>query len=46
MLTLGIAAGLRQLIGLGAVYPPGVGEEQQPVMGRGDEEVLDHVVAP
>ena len=43
--ALGVARGLGEVVGLGAVDPPGRGEEQQPVVvGRGDE-VLDHVVA-
>ena len=44
VLALGVAPGLLQLVGLGAVDPALVREEQQPVMRRGDEEVLDHVV--
>ena len=32
------------LVRLRAVHPARVREEQQPVVGRGDEEVLDHVV--
>ena len=44
VLTLGVAAGLLHLVRLGAVDAAGVREEQQPVVGGGDEEVLDHVV--
>ena len=44
MLALGITAGLGDLVRLRAVHAALVGEEQQPVVGRGDEEVLDHVV--
>ena len=45
VLALAVAAGIRQLVGLGAVDPAEVGEEEQPVVrGRG-EEVVDHVLA-
>ena len=44
VLALGVAAGLWHLVGLGAVDAALVREEQQPVVGRGDEEVLDDVV--
>ena len=44
MLAAGVAAGLGQLVGLGPVDPALVGEEQDPVVGRGDEEVVDDVV--
>ena len=33
------------LVGLGAVDASEVGEEEQPVVRGGDEEVLDHVIA-
>ena len=46
VLALRVAAGLLHLVRLGAVDPSGGGEEQQPVVGRGDEEVLDHVIRP
>ena len=45
MLALGVAAALWQLVRLRPVDPAEVGEEQQPVVGRRDEEVLDDVVA-
>ena len=45
MLALAVAAGIRQLVGLGAVDPAEVGEEEQPVVRRGREEVVDHVLA-
>ena len=45
MLAARITSGLGQLICLGPIHPAGVGEEQQPMMCRGDEEVLHHVVA-
>ena len=44
VLAPGRARLLRQLMRLGPVDPAPVGEEQQPVVGRGDEEVLDDVV--
>ena len=44
MLALGVAAGLEHLVCLGSVNPALVGEEQQPVMGGGHEEVLNHIV--
>ena len=45
VLAPGVAAGVGQLVGLGPVDPALVGEEQQPVVGRRDEEVVDDVVA-
>ena len=45
VLALGVPAGLGQFVGLGPVDAPEVGEEQQPVVGGGDEEVLHDVVA-
>ena len=45
MAALGVARGLGQVVGLGAVDPPGRGEEQQPVVVGGGDEVLDDVVA-
>ena len=44
VLALGDPAGLRQLVGLRPVDPALVGEEQDPVVGRADEEVADDVV--
>ena len=44
MLTLGVARPLGQLVRLQTVDAPLVGEEQQPVVRRGQEEVVDHVV--
>ena len=44
VLTLGVAAGLGDLVRLRAVDAALRREEQQPVVGRGDEEVLDDVV--
>ena len=44
MLAAGGAARLRQLVGLEAVDAAEVGEEQDPVVGGADEEVLHHVV--
>ena len=44
VLAAGIAAGVGQLVGLRPVDPALVGEEQQPVVGRRHEEVLDDVV--
>ena len=46
MLALGVATGVGQLVGLGPVDPAEVGEEQQPVVRRRGEEVVDHVVGP
>ena len=43
--ALGVALGLGQVVGLGAVDPAGGGEEQQPVVVGRRDEVLDHVVA-
>ncbi len=45
MLPLGVPAGLGQLVRLRPVDPAEVGEEQQPVVGRRGEEVVDHVLA-
>ena len=45
VLALGVAARLGKLVALGAVHAAVVGEEQQPVVRGGDEEVLDDVVA-
>ena len=44
MLAAGVAAGVGQLVSLGPVDPALVGEEQDPVMSRGDEEVVHDVV--
>ena len=44
VLALGVAAALLDLVRLRAVDPAHVREEEEPVVGRGDEEVLDHVV--
>ena len=44
VLALGVAAALGQLVRLGAVDAAEVGEEQQPVVRRRDEEVVDEVV--
>ena len=44
VLAAGDPAGLRQLVRLGPVDPALVGEEQDPVVGGGDEEVVDDVV--
>ncbi len=44
MLALGRTGLFGQLVRLGPVHPALVGEEQQPVMGGRDEEVLDDVV--
>ena len=44
MLSLGIARSLRQLVSLQTVHASLVGEEQQPVVRAGEEEVVDHVV--
>ena len=44
MLAAGVAAGVGQLVGLGPVDPALVGEEQDPVVRRGDEEVVHDVV--
>ena len=44
MLALGVAAGLRQLIRLGSIDPSLGGEKEDPVVRRGDEEVLNHIV--
>ena len=44
MLTLCVTRELGQLVRLGPVDPAPVGEEQDPVVGRGDEELLDDVV--
>src|SRR5687768_11506402 len=41
--ALGVALCLGQVVGLGAVDAPGGGEEQQPVVVGGRDEVLDHV---
>ena len=35
---------LGQLVGLEAIHAPEVGEEQNPIVRRGDEEVSDDVV--
>ena len=43
--ALGVALGLGQVVGLGAVDPAGRGEEQQPVVVGRRDEVLDDVVA-
>ena len=43
--ALGVARRLGQVVGLGAVDPAGGGEEQQPVVVGGRDEVLDDVVA-
>ena len=42
--ALGVAGRLGQVVGLGAVDPPGRGEEQQPVVVGRRDEVLDDVV--
>ncbi len=42
--ALGVARRLGQVVGLGAVDPAGGGEEQQPVVVGGRDEVLDDVV--
>ena len=44
MLAAGVAASVRQLVALGPVDPALVGEEQDPVVRRGDEEVVHDVV--
>src|SRR5699024_8560741 len=44
VLALRVPRSLGQLVALGAVDPALVGEEQQPAVGGGGEEVLDHVV--
>ena len=44
VLTTRVTTGLGQLVRLGPVDPALVGEEQQPVVRRRDEEVLDDVV--
>ena len=44
MLALGVARTLGQLVGFDAVHAPLVGEEQQPVVRGGQEEVIHHVV--
>ena len=44
MLAASVPRRVRQLVGLGPVHPALVGEEQDPVVRRGDEEVLDDVV--
>ena len=44
MLALGVAASFHELVGLGAVDAAQVGEEENPGVGGGDEEVLNHVV--
>src|SRR6202030_1999624 len=44
VLAAGVAAGVGQLVGLGPVDAALVGEEQDPVVGRGDEEVVHDVV--
>ena len=44
VLAAGVAAGVGQLVGLRPVDPALVREEQDPVVGRRDEEVLDEVV--
>ncbi len=44
VLAAGVAAGVGQLVGLGPVDPALVGEEQDPVVRRGDEEVVHDVV--
>ena len=46
MLAAGVARRLRQLVRLGAVDPAVVGEEQDPLVRGGGEEVLHHVVGP
>src|SRR5688500_14924131 len=38
-----VAAGLRQLRDLGAIYPSFVGEEQDPMVVGGDEEMIDFI---
>ena len=43
--ALGVALGLGQVVGLGAVDPAGRGEEQQPVVVGRRDEVVDDVVA-
>ena len=45
MLSLGITPSLLQFITLGAVYAPQVGEEQNPAVCGGHEEVLHNIVA-
>ena len=45
VLALGVAAAFGDFVGLGAVDAAEVGEEEQPVVRGGDEEVFDHVVA-
>ena len=44
VLAAGVPGGVRQLVGLSPVDPALVGEEQDPVVGRGDEEVIHDVV--
>ena len=44
VLAARVAVGLGQLVGLGPVDPALVGEEQDPVVRRADEEVRDDVV--
>ena len=44
VLTLGVTTALGQLVRLGPVDATEVGEEQQPVVRRRDEEVVDQVV--
>ena len=46
MLALRVAAALLDLVGLRAVDPALVREEEQPVVRRRDEEVVHHVVGP
>ena len=42
--ALGLAAGVRDGVDLGAEDAAAVGEEQRPVVGVGDEQVLDRVL--
>ena len=46
MLALGVATTLLYLVGLRAVDAALIREEQQPMVGGGDEEMLDHVIRP
>src|SRR4029450_6094378 len=44
MPAAGVPAGFRQLPDLGAIHPSFVGEEQDPVVVGGDEQMLDLIV--
>ena len=45
MFALRVTRGVGQHVGLRAVDPAKVGEEQDPVMGGGHEEVAHHIIA-